>query len=292
VPPAKRLQIAVGRDQPSLTAIWPADINSIDAANDRWYELKAAARMIGRRVSDNTLRTILERLQSLKPGKDLQLGTLLDHAKALLLEHESDEPMTQGYFLASMVREHLGIRKGRVDPERILSSWGVSISDIEIPDSGLDAIAAWKSGHATTILVNRLGPRSQHFTGRRSTLAHEMCHLLADTDGALPAVEVLGGSVSHEIEQRANAFAAEFLLPRVEAAEYITGELRFVHLKREREKLLDRCVDHLAHTYQTSHETTAWQVLNSGAAALGDRKMLHKHLRSIYDPYVAIAMHG
>jgi Zn-dependent peptidase ImmA (M78 family) len=60
--------------------------------------------------------------------------------------------------------------------------------------------------------------RASSNNGYRSTLAHEICHLLVDRGRALPATEVLGGQSPKLAEQRANAFAAEFLLPREQAA--------------------------------------------------------------------------
>lgn len=97
-------------------------------------------------------------------------------------------------------------------------------------------------------------PRSRAWTnnGRRSALAHEICHLLIDRPHALPVAEVLGGQVPRWAEQRANAFAAELLLPRVQA-----------------ERLCRQAADPVAAAsrlegdYQVSRKLTLHQIINS-----------------------------
>lgn len=287
MPAVQRLQIATGRDEPSLRRIWPVDV-TVDAANDALYELKAAARMIGRKINDDQLKAILGRINSLPKGKHLALGDVQKKAADVIREHESQDPATQGYLLASMLREHLKCEAGRVEPQEVLRTWGVSVVEFEINGSPLDAIAIWGAAHAPTILLNPAGPRAQHPTGARVTLAHEICHLLVDIEGALPVAEVLGGNVPRAIEQRANAFAAEFLLPRAEARACIERELQFVNTPSERCKTMDKTIGNLVDTYGASHETTAWQILNSGSIDSSDEPLmnaLRQHHRSIYDPF-------
>lgn len=48
-------------------------------------------------------------------------------------------------------------------------------------------------------------------------VAHKLCHLLVDRRRALPVAEVLGGEIDSKSEKRANAFAAEMLLPQAQA---------------------------------------------------------------------------
>lgn len=279
-----RLQIATGRDEQSLKRIWPLDMDS-RAANEDTYELKAAARMIGHSLADEHLRAVLTVITQLPSGRRPDLGALWQRAVDLIREFEGAHPALQGYLLAAMLREHLNKESGRVDPENTLYSWGVQIRDFAMGGSSLDAIAVWHAQRAATILLNTAGPRAQHPTGRRSTLAHEICHLLVDLDGALPVVEVLGGNVPREIEQRANAFAAEFLLPRAEAAAYVQRELRFVNAPNERRAVIERCVDALVESHGASHETTAWQILRSNSVDSSDEPTLRKHLRSIHEPF-------
>ena len=285
MPNSKRLQIAVGRDELSLRKIWPIDITA-DAVNDKVYELKAAARMIGRKISDDKLKFILDKIYNLPKGGSFALSYIQSLAVNVIAESENQDPVFQGYLLAAMLRSHLECEVGKVDPESILGTWQVSIHRFEDKDLLLDAVAVWGTQHAPTIILNQAGPRAQHPTGTRSTLAHEICHLLIDIEGALPAVEVLGGNISRSVEKRANAFSAEFLLPRAEAGASIKTELQFVYIASERDNALDQTVNFLAAKYGTSHEMTAWQILNSGGID-DDRLINHlkKYLNSVFSPF-------
>lgn len=283
----RRLEIATGRDKSSLVRIWPIDLE--EAANDKTYELKAAARMIGRSVSDDQLKFILTKINGLPKGRRLSLDDhLRTKAVETVEENEGADFHVQGYLLAKGLREHLKCKSGRVDPKTILASWNVSIEEFKDETLPLDAIAVWGAEHTPVILLNVAGPRAHHPSGTLSTLAHEICHILVDVDSALPVVEVLGGSVPRTIERRANAFAAEFLLPRLEAGIRAERALKFITNPAQRRLAIDEVITELAETYGTSHETTAWQIRNSGVIEREDRNLeehLNKHLKSIYDPF-------
>lgn len=284
MPADERLLIATGIERSLLARIWPA---SFEAANDKLYELKAAARMIGSKLPDDQLKIVLAKINDLPNGKHLDLGDLHQKASSLIVEHKSDGPAEQGYLLASMLREHLKCITGKIEPKDILKEWGVSVTDFKISNSSLDAIAVWGAAHTPTILLNTDGPRAKLPAGARSTLAHEICHLLVDVNGALPAAEVFGGNISYVIEQRANAFAAEFLLPRSAAGNYLANELKFVNTQDQRYQTTEVAVNYLASFYGTSHETTAWQIINSDISELTGnvKKALNTHLKSISDPF-------
>lgn len=284
MPAAKRLQIATGIDETLLNRVWPT---SLEAANDKLYELKAAARMIGGKLPDDQLKTVLAKINSLPNGKHLDLGVLHQKAIHIIDEYRSSDPANQGRLLASMLREHLNCKIGKIEPKKILINWGVSILDFKIGNSRLDAIAVWGGNHAPTILLNTEGPRAKHPSGTLSTLAHEICHLLVDINGALPVAEVFGGNIPYGIERRANAFAAELLLPRSLAGDYLTKELKFVHTPDQRFTTTEETISYLAEVYGTSHETTAWQIINSGSSELTAEveKALKTHFKSISDPF-------
>lgn len=134
-------------------------------------------------------------------------------------------------------------------------------------------------------MINTNGARSRYPSGRRSTCAHELCHLLVDTAGALPAVEVLGGQVQQDLEQRANAFAAELLLPHAQAGRLLREGLDYVHTADARSTEIKKAVDQLTKDYQVSHEIAAWQIRRSGQLANADEDALQPFLKSIHDPY-------
>jgi len=193
---------------------------------------------------------------------------ILGHIKEL---HKSDTPLLdewvsrlpaldrygtlayqQGYELARRLRTVCACTTGPVDIEALMRELGVTLKEIQLPEAtGVDAIAAWGPNHGPAILLNRAARPGTPF-GYRATLAHELCHLLCDRATALPLVEVLGGQVPKHPEQRANAFAAEFLLPQKEAAERVRHASSVVEAAAE-----------LSRTYQVSRELTFRQITNS-----------------------------
>ena len=106
--------------------------------------------------------------------------------------------------------------------------------------------------------------------GARFTLAHELCHLLLDTKGSLPVAEVLGGSVPNAPEERANAFAAEFLLPESAAGLAYTTSAN-----------VQDALNSLTYKYGVTKTLAAWQILKrfgEGSPVLtpGDFWVLHQ----------------
>ena len=111
------------------------------------------------------------------------------------------------------MREQLpAARQGYFDIEAVLASFNVDVTSLEFDSSHIEAIAFWGL-HGPCIMLNDNRAHDSH-ERQRMTLAHEFCHLLVDRKNALPAAEVLGGAIDPYVERRANAFAAELLLPR------------------------------------------------------------------------------
>src|SRR5262249_22548163 len=123
-------------------------------------------------------------------------------------------PRAQGFQLAQFLRRKIGNETGPIQPSTLLTQWNVALVNLET-DPSLDAICCWGHKHGPAVLTNGRGRHARMIEGRHSTLAHEIAHLLVDRSDALPFAEVLGGRVPREIEQRANAFAAEFLMPEL-----------------------------------------------------------------------------
>jgi Zn-dependent peptidase ImmA (M78 family) len=159
-------------------------------------------------------------------------------------------PFEQGFALAAQVRAQLGL-DGPVDPEALLKRWGVRVFTADLRLSrNIDALAMWK-GSSAWVVVNGAGHHAQSRVGRRATLAHEICHVLFDSGGALPLVEALGGRMPRDLEQRARAFAAELLLPRGLIADQYDGDALAT-------------VRRAANRFGVSKELAAWQLRNSG----------------------------
>lgn len=218
-------------------------------------ELLAAARMSSAIISPTIQATLIENIRTIRRHETTVLNELA--VKAGLVIDQDDRPYEQGYLLADWLRNELNIEEEQqVDPEYILRGWSVEIRDITLPDTArdLDAVAAWGPRHGPVVIMNTSeGARCSHDYGRRSTLAHEICHLLLDRENGLPMAEVLGGQTPISLEKRARAFAAEFLLPRSQAiiaAMQRPGSVEFI-------------LGDLMKHYQVSYEVAAWQIVNS-----------------------------
>jgi Zn-dependent peptidase ImmA (M78 family) len=120
---------------------------------------------------------------------------------------------TQGYDLAEWFREERGYADDEIpaDMDRLLRDLGVTLETIRLGDSRIRAVSFGGDGLRSTTLVNKMKhPRDERL---RFTLAHELCHLLVDRDKGARLAIVSGPWAPLDVERRANAFAAAFLMP-------------------------------------------------------------------------------
>ena len=128
-----------------------------------------------------------------------------------------------GYRLAERSRERLGIGLEPVSSMRELVEHrlGIPIIQVELPP----AIAgATISSHGRRGIVLNVTGANTNVWIRRTTLAHELAHILFDPEAELSSVRVdsyeqlerdtKDDRSQDDVEQRANAFAVEFLAPR------------------------------------------------------------------------------
>ncbi|MBN1675805.1 MAG: ImmA/IrrE family metallo-endopeptidase [Kiritimatiellae bacterium] len=127
----------------------------------------------------------------------------------------AQEPWGQGYLLAREWAETAQVNTdaGPLDIERHLKQQGVRVVDIKLDDTSIGAVAIARVGKRPIVAVNVTHARNRYPTGRRFTLAHELCHLLYDRARGVDLQIVSGEWAPVEIEKRANAFAAAFLMP-------------------------------------------------------------------------------
>ncbi len=232
-------------------------------------ELMAAARMVGRVISNDDTRAILSSIKSEPRVKTPTLDDLSLEAVKELERSRLKMPNEQGRLLAEWLRGKPEIiaKDGLAYPEEILRKWNVRLTEIELRSQNIDALCAWGPRHGPIVLINRNGRLSHYPTGRRSSLAHEICHLLVDRKGSLPVAEVFGGEVPKVPEQRANAFGAELLLTRNDAL------MVYLKLRDVEDALVE-----IANNYKVSFEVAAWQLLNSHAElSTSQRQLLLKH---------------
>jgi Zn-dependent peptidase ImmA (M78 family) len=132
------------------------------------------------------------------------------------LASDLSQAWAQGYELAEQLHNQLAVdTEEPVDVEAILVRLGVDLRVIDLTDDGIRGLTVASPEHRPTITVNR---RFKHGHGpdvRRFTLAHELCHLLLDRDqGRDVALASSEDWAPVDVERRANAFAAMFLMPR------------------------------------------------------------------------------
>lgn len=131
---------------------------------------------------------------------------------------------SEGYELAAYLRQQLGVGLEPIRSMRELVEHrlGVPIVQVELPAAIAGATISVSNRRG--IMLNTVGANTNVWI-RRTTLAHELGHLLFDPEARLASVRVDGyeemqrnteetAGSQDDVEQRANAFAVEFLAPR------------------------------------------------------------------------------
>lgn len=220
-------------------------------------ELMAAARMAAGSVETEVVARVVDHVRQLPQADIADLDALgIRLRQALMDDPPGERPYAQGHTAALAFRKLLELEWDAplLDIEERLQGWGVVIrQDVFDPQGNIDALACWGPRHGPGILLNTVsGSRVEQSWGRRSTLAHELCHLLLDREGSLPLAEVLGGTVPRWIERRANAFSVELLLPR-EVALAAVRQASDLEVARSR----------LVEQYEVSQQLAANQIRNA-----------------------------
>jgi len=124
-------------------------------------------------------------------------------------------PWEQGYDLAESLHAdlNLDLRAGWVDVESVLQRLGVSILARTLDDDDLRACCIAGEHHTPTIVHNETSRFFSHPAARRFTVTHELCHILFDQSRGKKLAIASGPWAPKALEQRANAFAAMFLMP-------------------------------------------------------------------------------
>lgn len=128
----------------------------------------------------------------------------------------SGPPWEQGYELALDCLTPLGIDPDAAEPvniEDILRQSSVTVKEVTLIDRTIRAVSIGGLSYRSTILVNDAHPANQFPSGRRFSLAHELCHLIYDRAHARDVTLPSGPWAPRDLERRANAFAAMLLMP-------------------------------------------------------------------------------
>ena len=163
--------------------------------------------------------------------------------------------------MAKWLRGFLNFSADRkINPFKVLENRGIDVLSIEFGIPSLDGIAVWGKKHGPGVALNEGSKRLKGANiwqngAARITAAHELCHLLLDAEHPLSAIDILGGRMPLRIEQRARAFAAEFLLPSKVAA--AAWERQGSPLELDGVK---KVINSLQRTHGVTSSVAAWQL--------------------------------
>ncbi len=129
--------------------------------------------------------------------------------------HRITEPWREGYALAEEFLRRCPVQPQRdfVDVEGIVGALQVQVRDITLADQDTRAVAVAGPRHRAAILLNQTHQTNRYPSGRRFSLAHELCHLLYDRAHGKGIAVASGSWAPLSVEKRANAFAAMLLIP-------------------------------------------------------------------------------
>jgi hypothetical protein len=241
-----------------------------EAANDD-DELRIAARVAGP-LPLKHIKIIIDRVRSCDYRPSPTFQDVARRAGAFVRSEEltNARPHVQGTATARWLRGLLGLALDKqVDPIRALEKYGVDVRAKQLETPTLDGIAVWGPKHGPAVLLNqdsarakvyfksfwRIGESFWRIGAVRVTAAHELCHLLLDTEHALSAVDVLGSRMPARMEQRAKAFAAEFLLPNdIAASTWRDGGRPFEPLE------VKQILRSLCRRFGVTESVAAWQL--------------------------------
>jgi len=272
------LAFTIGTDKKTAAAlieekVLEAPTSFSEASNDN-NELRMAARMAGP-LPLHQIKSVVETIRSSKKRNAPKLAEVQSAALSFLASNqlERERPHVQGSDVAKWLRRHLNLSDHqRVDPFTILERiYNVDVRAIDLGIPDLEAIAVWGEKFGPGVLLNQTSRRvgTPHNFWRngvaRVTATHELCHLLLDAEHSLSAVDILGSRMSIRIEQRANAFAAEFLLPEREADAVWTAQGRPLDPEGLKKVLRTLCQKH-----NVSQSIAAWQLEHGGSSYGGE----------------------
>jgi Zn-dependent peptidase ImmA (M78 family) len=148
--------------------------------------------------------------------KDGDTSALRQLVREEPLEGSEEHAWEQGYELATDLLDDLALpdlQSDCIDVETLYHQLGIRVEDIALHDTDIRAVAIAGSHHLPAALINVNHDAMQWSSGRRFTLAHELCHLLFDRRYGTTLALASGPWAPRDLERRANAFAAMLLMP-------------------------------------------------------------------------------
>jgi Zn-dependent peptidase ImmA (M78 family) len=198
-------------------------------------------------------------------------GPLLGYASPQPLHSVPGPAWNEGWLLAEQTFEALNPPGTTwVDIETLLERVSVPVIDLPLDDEEIRGLSIAGEKHRWTICINPSYHDGNDDEVRRFTMAHELCHLLYDRGREQKVAIASGPWAPKDIERRANAFAALFLMPRhlVRVACRDAGDLRELS-----------AIEHVAHQLHTSVTATLHHLSNLYVIDEGTRDRLLSELR-------------
>jgi Zn-dependent peptidase ImmA (M78 family) len=176
-------------------------------------------------TDDDVLQISRILIDTCAPQATQRSESLRDLRSSLPPLPDGGRPWEQGYALASSVLEMLELDTSRaIDIRRVAAArFGVTIDTVSLTDPQIRALSIAGAEHVPTIFLNDRYVDGTAEPVQRFSIAHELCHLLVDPDRAQNLAVTSGPWAPRDIEQRANAFAAAFLLPEADVEEIVSS---------------------------------------------------------------------
>lgn len=227
-----------------------------------------AALMFGAVAPDLQVRDRIVLLRELADAFVDQTAELVDEI-AHHVPVDSFAPWDQGYALGQDVLDRLSVARDipePVDLDELRRQLGVSLREIELEDASIRAVSIGGDTYRPTVVLNSRHRTNQYPSGRRFSIAHEVCHLLFDRGCVREVALPSGPWAPRDIERRANAFAAMFLMP--------PGRVTAMANMIPHSPTSPEFVEAVAARLQTSFSATVEHLHNLGLLSDEDRDML------------------
>jgi Zn-dependent peptidase ImmA (M78 family) len=164
----------------------------------------------------------------LKESEPKSYAKILAIAKGLDKRINPWEPWESGYKLARAVRERLkSAPSAKLDLEVLARELGVDVQETDFQDNSVLGVCVGTPAFTPLVVLNTSCPDATGPSGRRTTLSHELCHLLFDRGAHRHLARFEGARAVGDrlMEMRANAFAIELLVPMINLSGVTDEEL-------------------------------------------------------------------
>lgn len=245
---AEQITTLSGPSRAASRFAWISGVGDrVDSLNDLWRRVRAAIPEQLRQATNDfgTAKTVRGGLATLAPPAALLFGSLAPDVSAqdVVALYTSLLPVLEGRPVVDDLRAigsallsawpDTGLSAGeqgsvygeeawrrigrpaaaRVPIHEILSDLGVTVDQTQLRDQTVRGVSMIGLHGTAQIVINRSFRLGTSLPVQRFTLAHELGHLLLDQDRATQMIVASGPWAPLDVERRANAFAAAFLMP-------------------------------------------------------------------------------